>query len=194
MNTIVSKSEEFNFYEKGFDHILLKINECYQKWINKIKYIKSIKHVNYDVAADFKPCCSFQEKEALKEAIQIVLRNTPDVYEKDGKTINYEAVVRVYKAVLLYYYQTQVLEYYVNQGPRFANTCYDDIINGDKKLIQLLDTLVTGDAPWNSGVRRIILGFSHLPEWTGGKKRRTKTIKQKRVKKGKTKRRIPKKK
>jgi hypothetical protein len=194
MNTIVSTSEEFNFHEKGFNHILLKINECYQKWINKIKYIKNVNHVNYDVEADFTPCCSFREKEALKKAIQIVLRNTPDVYEKDGKTINYETVVRVYKAVLLYYYQTQVLEYYINQGPRFANTCYEEIIDGDKKLIELLDTLIKGDAPWNSGVRRLILGFSDVPEWTGGKKTKTKTKKHKRVKKGKTKRLISKKK
>jgi len=173
MESVSEKKREFRFNEQGFKEILANINRCYENWITSYN-----KTHEYDVKIDFTPCCNDKEIELLKKAINIILRNTPDIYEKNGKTINYIAMRRVYTAVILYYYQVVVLEYYYNLSPSFVNDCYTDIIGNDNKIRELIDTISTEDAPYISRVRRILLGFDDLKKFDssakGGKYNKTK--------------------
>ena len=175
-----SATHKIKFDRKLFNETLSEINKCYKEWILKISPIKFTKGTNYNIENDFRLCCNDVENDKLQTVIEKVLKNIPDVY-KDG-TRDEEVIARVYKAVLIYHYQMNVLPEYLYRDPRyqtkkFKDPCYKQMVKTDKNLNELLTTIISGDAPWNSGVRKIILGLNGLEWSSAGKKRRTRTNK-----------------
>ena len=134
---------------EDINKIAEEINDCATKWY-KTFYEKDLN------LGEFKGCCDTNEIKLIQECIEIYLTNNPTARKED-----------VTRAVVSYYYELQVLEYYVATD---ADSKYDDKFNCLKGFYNvetqtIVDQLVTSKDSWASEIRKKILNMN-----VGGKK------------------------
>lgn len=141
------------------------LNKCINKWFNK--FYKNEPHT----LTEFKPCCDKDEIRIILECVNIYLENNSTADKNE-----------VIIAVISYYYEIQVLEYYVQYAfdvmdldcMKIFNSISDKIVNGKKvkgNIKEIIDNIVTSESEWASKIRRLILNL----DTRGGKKSRRKT-------------------
>ena len=135
--------------DEDIHKIAEEINDCSIRWYTEF--------FNEELnLGNFKGCCDTNEIKLIQECIEIYLTNNPTARKED-----------VTRAVVSYYYELQVLEYYVGLD---NNSKYPDKFNCIKKFYnvethKIVNQLVTSNDSWASEIRRKILNMN-----VGGKK------------------------
>ena len=147
---------EVSFNEELFNKIISSINNCVNRYYKRDYPSDQI---------EFTPCCTLEEKEVLKKAIGIVKQNVSSLINNGT----------IYTAVILYYYFSIVLEYYI-------------IIDYDKGDLPCLKThsdtnkLITqitiSDEEWVSEIRKLLNNLSKENFLGGKRKKRRKTYRR----------------
>jgi hypothetical protein len=132
------------------NNLVANINACSIKWFE----------ANFDTEleiGEFKGCCDMDEIRIIQECVDIFLKNNPLANKDD-----------VLRAIVGYYYEVQVLEYYVSQysdiKDRYTFDCIKKNYNAESE--QMVKHIVLSDDSWASEIRRKILNLN-----VGGKKR-----------------------
>ena len=135
--------------DEDIHKIAEEINDCSIRWYTEF--------FNEELnLGNFKGCCDTNEIKLIQECIEIYLTNNPTARKED-----------VTRAVVSYYYELQVLEYYVGLD---NNSKYPDKFNCLKRFYnvetqQIVNQLVTSNDHWASEIRKKILNMN-----VGGKK------------------------
>jgi len=163
----MSAFSDDSFKEDLFNSIIKELKPCFTKYYQN----------NYhdEDAVEFKSCCTSEEKEVLKRAINIAKQN-----------VSFRIEI-VYAAIIIYYYVSIVLEYYIAiEEDTKDSKCLDNIkrVYGPD-VNTLITQITTSDEEWASQIRRLINNMNE-EQFTGGK------FKRKRSKRRITKRRITK--
>ena len=143
----VAKEGTTSVSAEDINKIAAQINDCATEWYKKF-YNKDFN------SGEFKGCCDTNEIKLIQECIEIYLTNNPTANKQD-----------VTRAIVSYYYELQVLEYYVAED---ADSDYPDKFNclkGFSETQKIVDQLVTSNDSWASEIRRKILNMN-----VGGKK------------------------
>ena len=145
----VAKEGTASVSDEDIHKIAEEINDCAKKWYTEFYN----EEFNLD---EFKGCCDINEIKLIQECIEIYLTNNPTARKED-----------VTRAVVSYYYELQVLEYYVATD---ADGKYDDKFNClkgfyNEETHKIVNQLVTSNDNWASEIRRKILNTN-----VGGKK------------------------
>jgi len=126
-------------------------NQCFEGDF-RINYEEELKE------GEYKGCCDEDEKRIITKCYNIFIENDPS-YDKDDVLI----------AIFVYYYETQVLEYYINRDiDQNTNDCFKFYMSPD--IIKIRDKITTGDEVWLSSIRKLILNMNP-EEFKGGKRR-----------------------
>lgn len=130
--------------------LVANINACCIKWFEE----------NFDTEleiGEFKGCCDMDEIRIIQECVDIYVKNNPLANKDD-----------VLRAIVGYYYEVQVLEYYVSQYSDIKDEYTFDCIkkNYNAESEQMVKQIVISDDGWASEIRRKILNVN-----VGGKKR-----------------------
>jgi hypothetical protein len=161
---------KFNI-ENNLVSLIRKLNHCINNWYKKYK-----DDVNIE---EFTACCDEKEEKMLIKCFKLFMSNIDTQKNND---------IHVLIALIVYYYSTQVLEYYVNNYRDVGNTenpfvreLYRDIASCFKEIETLkskeyLRMLIVSDEPYISTIRRTILNMNEVP-FTGGKKHNRKSKK-----------------
>ena len=145
----VAKEGTTSVSAEDINKIAAQINDCATEWYKKF-YNKDFN------SGEFKGCCDTNEIKLIQECIEIYLTNNPTATKQD-----------VTRAIVSYYYELQVLEYYVATD---ADSDYPDKFNCLKGFYnaetqKIVNQLVTSNDSWASEIRRKILNMN-----VGGKK------------------------
>lgn len=159
--------------ERKIDEFVDEFNECLTQ------YYMEVWPDEYEIG-EFTRCCDESEKNLIKECYEI--------YRQHDK---YTADTIALKAIILFYYSSQVLEYYAldeEKGNEEYNRCIRFNLTNDtqyRQMKKIVAYLATSNDEYASTIRRKVLGFQGGKEKK--KKRKTvrrKTYRRKQAKKG----------
>lgn len=158
----LTKMRRLSSLDEKIDWMSKFVNKCFEDHYDY--YYKQDK-------VEFKGCCDENEKKLLIKCYNIYTENEPTL-DKDEVLI----------AVIIYYYNTIVLEYYINENLDILRSqCFRHF--SSPEIMTIRDRIATGDEEWLSSIRKIMLNINVEPFKAG--KRRKYTIKKRNSKKKK---------
>ncbi len=154
--------EEIKDYIKFMVNIL---NDCITK------YYKILFPDELDMG-EFEKCCNEEELDILEKCYNRYKEN--DNITNDGQT----NIFSILKAIIIYYYYIQVLEYYAIKKNVCIKAFLDKSIWGEDPIVSrnILNEITTSDDEYAKQIRRKILNFNG-----GSNKYKKKTIKKKKT-------------
>lgn len=135
-------------HETIFRNILQKLNKCFMRYYRR-EWPDELAH------NEFTPCCTEDQMSVLIRAYEICKQHNPMNSDVD-----------IIKAILIYYYSTIVLEYYVLEDADKGG-CFHKITNSSVK--NLISQITSSNEEWASVLRRLLMG---LDLSSGGRRRR----------------------
>jgi len=130
-----------------------EINVCSIKWFKR--FFKD----EYD-QGEFQGCCNDEEMKVIQECIDIFYKHSPDT-NKDN----------ILRAIVGYYYEIQVLPYYVASFNNYRDyNCLKKIYINDK-VQDIMKYIMISNDKLTSTIRRKILNLNPEP-FKGGKHKR----------------------
>ena len=122
-----------------------QLNRCIRDWY----YDEYPGKKNINTRLEFKACCNEDEIRIILQCANIYLENNPTANKKD-----------VLVAIISYYYEIQVLEYYLGDWEGVNFDCIKELNESSETIYQIRDKIITSDDPWASQIRRIILNIN----------------------------------
>ena len=148
---------------EDINNLVAEINDCATKWFKR--YFRPELELG-----EFKGCCDMDEIRIIQECIDIYLKHNPQANKQN-----------VLRAIVGYYYEVQILEYYVSfysdskDSDKF--TCIKEIYNTETE--QMVKQIILSDDSWASEIRRKILNINVGGKKNAHKKKRRKTYRRK---------------
>jgi hypothetical protein len=148
---------------EDINNLVAEINDCATRWFQR--YFTPELNLG-----EFKGCCDEDEIRIIQECIAIYLQHNPQANKQN-----------VLRAIVGYYYEVQILEYYVSfysdskASDKFA--CIKKIYNTETE--QMVKQIIISDDSWASEIRRKILNINVGGKKSAHKKHRRKTYRRK---------------
>lgn len=152
----------YDFDQNLFDNIVSLINRCFH-----LMYRVEFGYHDKNTLNEFKPCCTKEETELLHDVINKVVKHKPEIYLEN-----------IYVAVIFYYYNSIVVEYYAHDLcslKKLSRELSRISFNVDIKAInELVKEITTSDEEWASYARRKLNNLN----FGGRNKRKNKSSKK----------------